>query len=725
MQTGWWKRTWHNLRRRPQLLALGGYVLLSLLLLSPVLPSFDRAILGGPIAEADGWQNVWNLWWTGKALAKLQNPFVTTMLYYPTGVSLYLQTFNITNGLLGLWLTWLAGPIAAYNFCVLAAFVLTGWGTYLLARRLTDHEGASFVAGLLFTFSPFHLTKLVDGQLEHIALQWIPFFLLFLLRAVEDGRRRDILWTALFLALVALTSWYQALFCGILGGLFLVLWAIVHRRRARQILGRGLAGLVGGIVLLLPILVPALVGMAPDQDSATPEEDQYLTSVHSADLLDGLLPSPLHPLWGDWAYQVGMRWHPEISSPGSPLIAGWNLSLGYAAIALAGWGLVTAWRQGWPWAALALGMGLLALGPTLQLAGQDTGIPTPHALLQVLPIAGMAHRPSHFALLSILLLDLLAAFGLKAALLRLRPRGRYVLAALALALIALEYVPRPLPLLQPQVHPYYASLSGGEGAVLDLPARHESSAPLLAQIVHGRPIAGGYVSRTPLYLFSANAPGMRHLWQIQPFGPDVVKEDPDVGLVALRAYGFRYVVIHWEQLRPRQQEEMAAVLHEVLGDELPAFQDGQVSFYELPEETPLRPFVYLGSGWYALGQNESQHWRWSGAEVELHLVNPCSQTVGITLQARWRSYLRQRSLAIDLNGRWLGQADAWPDPSRLYLQMALAPGEHVLSFQVETDVEPVPPYRDLGIAWFSVILDDTAPCPGHGLEIGGSAWTEN
>ena len=100
---------------REHLVVLGLYLLPTLYLLARVLPRFGSVIPGGPVADIDGWQNVWSLWWVQHALSHGENPFFTSMLFYPVGVSLYLQTLNITNGLLTLPVQLLAGPIAAYN----------------------------------------------------------------------------------------------------------------------------------------------------------------------------------------------------------------------------------------------------------------------------------------------------------------------------------------------------------------------------------------------------------------------------------------------------------------------------------------------------------------------------------------------------------------------------------------------------------------------------------
>jgi hypothetical protein len=207
------------------LLALGIYAALTLYLLAGVLPQAASAIPGAGVAQEDGWQNAWNMWWVRLALARGQNPYHTDMLFSPTGASLYLHTLNITNSLLTLPVLLTAGPVAAYNVAVALGFVLTGYGSFLLAQHVLGHRGVAVAIGAVVTFSPFHLAKLWDGHLSWVTMQWIPCAILCLLRALETGRWRWRVAAGAVLAGAALTSWYYALFSAIFAALLLAVRA--------------------------------------------------------------------------------------------------------------------------------------------------------------------------------------------------------------------------------------------------------------------------------------------------------------------------------------------------------------------------------------------------------------------------------------------------------------------------------------------------------------------
>ncbi|NCC32136.1 MAG: hypothetical protein EOM24_08950, partial [Chloroflexia bacterium] len=153
------------------MLALVGYLFVTFLSFTPLLPHVGKALFGGPIAGADGWQNVWHVWWTAQAVTTGQNPFVTPLLFHPQGALLYVQPLNVSNGLLVLPVTLTFGPVAGYNTAAMLSFVLAGLAGYLLALRVTGAHLPAWIGGLAFAWAPFQLTRLYDGQLQLMAVQ--------------------------------------------------------------------------------------------------------------------------------------------------------------------------------------------------------------------------------------------------------------------------------------------------------------------------------------------------------------------------------------------------------------------------------------------------------------------------------------------------------------------------------------------------------------------------
>jgi hypothetical protein len=397
--------------------------------------------------------------------------------------------------------------------------------------------------------------------------------------------------------------------------------------------------------------------------------------LRSANLLDFWLPSYLHPLWGTAAARLGARWHPYIS--------GWNMALGYGALALALLAAICAWRAAWRWLALAGAALLLALGPVLAIGPWQTGLWLPYNLLDALPGANMAQRPSHFVVLATLALAPLAALGLRELLARARQRWRPWLALATAGLLAFEYAPPAWPLITPQVPPAYARLRGAPGAMLELPPQKGSSAALMAQLVHQMPLLGGYVSRRPPYPFAEQTPVVRELWAGQAEAGALLPVEP---LAALNFYGVGAVAVRWAELPPERRAPMAALLERLLPDVAPLYASSELSLYRVPAVAP-RPFAAFGAGWHEEEREGERSWRWMSGAGEILLANPTGAPQPIALALRAQSYLRPRDVALSVDQLPLARWNVGMGETALTLRVLLPPGEHRLRLHSAADRE--------------------------------------
>ncbi|HEX2672093.1 MAG TPA: hypothetical protein VHM25_14530, partial [Polyangiaceae bacterium] len=137
-------------------------------------------------------------------------------------------------------------PLWAYNLTLLASLALSAFFTYLLVLRLTRSAHAGLIAGVAFAFCPYVMFEI--GRVQLVATQWIPATFLFLHRAVEGRRRRDIagLWLCILLQIG--TCLYYAMFMlpllGLAGG---VLW-FKERPPRRFLFWFGGSAVVAGLV---------------------------------------------------------------------------------------------------------------------------------------------------------------------------------------------------------------------------------------------------------------------------------------------------------------------------------------------------------------------------------------------------------------------------------------------------------------------------------------------
>ena len=172
-------------------------------------------------------------------------------------------------------------------------------------------------------------------------------------------------------------------------------------------------------------------------------------------------------------------------------------------IAVAVWRAGYRPRAGWIW--LTAGFAALALGPFVYIAGINTYVPGPWALLRYVPLIGAARTPTRFAVVAALGLAVLFA-GALAALGRKYPQRRSLVAAAIGGVLLFELMPAPRTLYSAEIPALYRTIAADPRPVriMELPfgvrdglssAGNFSSHYQYYQTLHGKRLMGGYLSR--------------------------------------------------------------------------------------------------------------------------------------------------------------------------------------------------------------------------------------
>lgn len=398
-----------------------------------------------------------------------------TLLFHPV---------DVADGLLAMPLYGLLGGDVTYNVVVLFSFVLGGWGAYLLALYLTGSRRAAFVAGLVFVLSPYHFLRLQIGHLNLATVQWIPFYILFLLKFVRQGSRQAAGLAVFFMAFMALHSWYYVIYCGLFsaGVLFWPDGGAWGRRLAR------VAGvLLASVVVVLPLLVPMFQLLG-----STTMVGEHDPLRHSVDGLSFWAPGP-PSTWAGWFETVWLPYAAHYREPGA---SGY---LGYSALGLGIIGLMSRRRrrQGWWWLAVGMGFAVLSLGPKLQVGGQVQNINLPYRwLASLIPAFSITGIPGRFVVMAALAVAMLAAYGVSAGLARLKRGQAGLFAALSL-LVMLEYLAVPLPLTSTAVEDIYHRLAQDNEPYAIIDIKWDINYLLARQTIHRKPLIGGWLARLP------------------------------------------------------------------------------------------------------------------------------------------------------------------------------------------------------------------------------------
>jgi hypothetical protein len=443
--------------------------------------------------DGDGLQNVWNVWWVHRAVVVLhESPWFTGELHYPYGSSLLAHTLNPFNGFVAIVLSPFLPPEAAYNALVTFGFVAGGVTAYLLAHRLTGAHLPSLLAGFIFTFSNFHFAH-AEGHLQLVSLEWIPLFVLLWLRVVTTPTVQSGIGAAFVLFLVILCDYYYFFYSVIAGAIILAWWVVRNRGLSTLFDGRRLAA-IGAFAAVTLATSGVLVGLLLWSNIRDPLTGGHPAGEFSLDLLSPLIYG------GHWRFgSLTKPFWQRLPATAHET----SVHLGFSVIGLA----LYAWRKRRALIApeitlfgfLLVFFLVLALGPTPQIAGKailgDRAV-LPYAWLEaIVPMLTISGVPIRMMVMVMLSAAMLAAFGF--AVLQRGP-VRSQRAAIAIAcLLAIEYLPRPIPTLLVAVPKYVDILRDlpGRDGVLD--AVSDQSYALFYQTIHHKPLAFGYLAREP------------------------------------------------------------------------------------------------------------------------------------------------------------------------------------------------------------------------------------
>jgi hypothetical protein len=552
------------------LLSFLGYAGAAVIFTWPLAPRLSTHVLG-PLSGDTGLY-IWNLWSFGHELSQGRHPFFTTAVFAlapPTDLALHNYT-AAAGAVAMVLLRWLDITVV-YNLVLLATLAVSGLFGYLLVLRLTGRHGVSWIAGLLFGFSPFVIAR-TAGHLSLVSVAPIAAFWLSIDALRQTGRYRAGVAAGASLAWALYSDPYYLVYCVMLAAVLLAPLSVSIERRAtsgRRPLARAF-GLTSVLALALaaaiwanggwsftlggigvsahglhnPVMAATLAGsacwalhyrygvgvalqrlgrlnprnlcvaaasalllLAPwlwalwfrvADGGQFGRPTVWRSAVPGADLLALLVPNPRHPL----LRPLVRPWLEE--RPGGFIENVVSVSIVALAVIL-----VARWRKAvrFPtlWVAITVGFAVLALGPFLTIGGVNTHIPLPWYVLGHVPLLGAASTPTRFA--AVMMLGMTALFGLALAGLvdRAGARGRILVGAVAVALVA-ELLPVPRTLYAADVPDVYAVIAADSRpvSVLHLPfgfrdglrtVGYYDNARQFFQTSHGKRLIGGYLSR--------------------------------------------------------------------------------------------------------------------------------------------------------------------------------------------------------------------------------------
>src|SRR5215510_3631388 len=170
---------------RVTLAALAGYAGLALLFSWPLALHLGTHFTGPP--DGDTGAYVWNQWvFRHELIEQHSSPLFTREIFSLTSpANLALHNYTIFQDLLAVPLLQIFGAVTTFNLIYLLMIVTTGFATFLLTWNVTNRPFESWLAGVLFSWSPMLVAR-GTGHFSLVAAAPLAVFILLLTRS--DGR---------------------------------------------------------------------------------------------------------------------------------------------------------------------------------------------------------------------------------------------------------------------------------------------------------------------------------------------------------------------------------------------------------------------------------------------------------------------------------------------------------------------------------------------------------
>jgi len=320
-------------RNKVEIMALLVYCVVGGIYTYPLLFNM-RSVFYGGYGDPSG--TIWHFWLL-KNIGIWNFASVSKVIAYPFGYDLSLVPHQLSGEFLGWFLALTVDEVFAYNFILFLSYPLSGIFMYLLSYHLTRNRPGSFIAGLIYSVSSYH-THHAIGHLLLSTIQWMPLYILCLIKLDEERNYRYAFLTGLTFALVSLDSFYHGLFMTIVSITFLCYRLVSEslRNRCLFIYYRAIKLFLSVIATIFFTTLPAtypifknIIATSHNTSSyAHPISDLY---VYSSRPWEYLIPSANHPVLGKYALDImsftGLDLH------GSNFVEQ-TIFLGYASILL-------------------------------------------------------------------------------------------------------------------------------------------------------------------------------------------------------------------------------------------------------------------------------------------------------------------------------------------------------------------------------------------------------
>ena len=671
------------------------FSILTIILTFPIILDFANEAAG--LGCYDKCHMMWRFWWVDFSFENSLDFHHSNYMFYPGGTDIggnlaYFTTF------IGFLLVQFLDYVTAWNVIWFLGLVFGGYGCYLLANNFNKNYLSSIIAGIIFTFTTYHMAH----SLTHIGLSmivWLPIFVLFLFKLLEKQSKYYSIVGGIIFFLVSLTHLYYSVFIT----MFSIIFFAVYIFRQKKVSNRTFITNFSILLTIGLISTSVLFLSNPASNEELPDRALYEHYIFSINLENLILPIPEHTTQILSDYGMIISFYTFFDKPVHQLQIENLVFLGYSVIFLSALAVIR-YRQNhiWFWLLICGIFVLMSFGPELKIFNEPTGITMPDKLFyDTVPEWDEIRAPARFIVMTNLALAILASYAVYGLIKNKFSsfKQQIILTSIIGFVILFEFSMIPYPSYTEPIPDIYEEIKNdvSKFAVLPAPiggvgdyALMSDPTVLYHQLHHEKPIYGGHESRVSHETLKETQTYFLNMFHILGSKDDVIKQDLTThGLSLFDHFDIKYVTLHKEHalagnVFPNQVffPETKQIMSEILSGDNSAYEDDNIIVYKIPKPNSSEPFLLLGSGWHVFEPEYNA--RATMTKPEILVVNPTNTEIDVTLNLVLSSVENKQTMTVSINGEKLDVIDVPTVATDIHLEnLTLKPGINVITLDAD------------------------------------------
>lgn len=467
----------------------------------------------------------------------LKNPLIVNSILYPFSINVSLNDPTTSYSLFFMILRPFLNPHRSLIIITLLGFFLNNFFMYLLLKKFKISQYLSIIVSFIFGFTPF-LSHRILSHYTYIPIYFFPLVFLLIDKLFEVEKIKEKLLISLLLglsmALILLSNFYYFLMI-ILGIIFFVgCWLFSDRKIMFEIFKKNISYFFISVISLILFLIPWILSVYElIKSGALTKTLGFGGAITlSADVLSFFTPSEYNPIYKKIFSFFSLRIpyftkyndfflnsSEKFVYPGIIVIVSYIVLI-YSKLFTKKFPKEL-WNKIKIYFYSSIFFATLMLGPFLKifnrwsvnLDGVAVVFPLPFLLLHYAPGLSTLRAPSRFAPIFVFFACIVTAYILDYLIKKIgNKKSLILLTALFIIFFLDQLYVIPTKLNQEIPMKIYNNLKDeSQGTVLEIPFTVRDGfqyigfvhaiQPMAGQLIHGKPIIGGYMARVPENIF--------------------------------------------------------------------------------------------------------------------------------------------------------------------------------------------------------------------------------